>query len=70
MSKMPMDWHRECLRNYKRSAAELERDLERRAADLANRKRNIAFYEEQIAAAEKRGVDGFDRERLLIKRSA
>jgi hypothetical protein len=70
VSKMSMDWHRECLKNYRHSTKQLENDVERRVADLANRKRNLAFYEEQFAAAEKRGMEGFDRERLLIKRSA
>lgn len=61
-------WHRECLTNATAHVYGLRRDVERRIAELARSESEIAFYAEQIAAAEKQGKSAFDRERFLAKR--
>ena len=67
MSKFPMSWHRECYQNASANAYRLRRDVERLTAELAERERELAFYAEQIAVAEKRGLEAFDPDRLLVK---
>ena len=68
-TKFPMDWHRECLKNSAENVAGLRGDVARKTAELERRERELAFYEEQIAEADRRGLDAFDRDRLLVKRT-
>lgn len=70
MSKMDIEWHEECAANAERSVSTrrttLVRELDRLIADEAD----VRFYREQIAEAKRRGVTGFDRERMMVKRKA
>ena len=68
--KFPMDWHRDCFKNVTAHVAGLRRDVERRANELAKSESELARYAEQIAEAEKRGLDGFDRDKFLTRRKA
>lgn len=70
MSKMSLSWHRSCLKNFVASVEAESKDVERRVAALEKKKRELRFYKEQVEAAEKRGMEAFDRDRLLVKRSA
>ncbi len=67
--KFPMDWHRECFKNVSAHVEGLRRDVARKTAELERSEIELARYAEQIAEAEKRGVDGFDRDRFLVKRT-
>lgn len=63
--KMSLDWHKECHAN---SARTLEGDrvaLARQAERFARSEREHARRAAQIAEAERRGLDGFDADRLL-----
>jgi hypothetical protein len=68
MSKMPMQWHDDCLRNWKGSVEERRLAMERAKADYERCAADCAEYEAQIAQAKARGLDGFDRERFGKKR--
>lgn len=68
MSIHTLDWHKECLQNMTISTDEKRKEVARVVADLERMERNLAFYTEQIAEAEKRGMKAFDCERLLVKR--
>lgn len=69
-NKMPLDWHRQCARatrvalaDYERRLADLQQTVDRLRADADS-------YDSQIVEAERRGVDGFDRERFMRSRQA
>ena len=68
--KFPIDWHQECFKNASAYVAGLRRDVERRRAELLESERKLERYAEQIAEAISRGLDGFDRDRFLVKRRA
>lgn len=68
LSKDPIDWHRECFKNFSASVAQKRKEVEQAAEELARSERELSFYAEQIAAAEERGLAAFDRDRLLINR--
>ena len=70
MSKRPIEWHQDCFRNLCASTQQKRRDAARLTADLELAERELASYAEQIAAAAARGLEGFDRDRFLVKRSA
>ncbi len=70
MSKQPMEWHHECFENISRNVANRREEAARRAADLERDERDLAFYQVQIATANARGLSGFDRDKLLVKRKA
>ena len=71
-NKMPLDWHRDrlkCVRqSLEREREELDRSIKNRQATISRLEGDIRFLEEQVAAAEKVGKDGFDEERFLVKR--
>lgn len=69
MSKQTMEWHHECFENFSRAVMNKREEAARRAADLERAERDLAFYQEQIATANARGLKGFDRDRLLVKRT-
>ena len=63
--KMPIEWHKDCLKNAIEFEAR-ERDTLVRMQDSV-RKTQIrnAHYARQIEEAERRGMGAFDAERLL-----
>lgn len=68
MSKMSIEWHEQCLRNQNTHLTHEEQVLQQQAERVARLRREFFSYEDQIAEAKRRGMDGFDRERLLVKR--
>lgn len=68
MSKQTIKWHEECLKNWeasnKRNAEHLARVLEEFKRDSAK----LQFYRDQIAEAKKRGKDGFNRDRFMVRK--
>lgn len=69
MTKKPLDWHKECLKNQLESLSGKERALAHLQDEVTDLDNNIQFYKEQIAEAEQRGLDDFDRDRFMIPRS-
>jgi len=68
-TKFPIKWHLDCLNNSRQHYSKLRMQalstLERcNDADEEN-----AFYSLQIEEALRRGVDSFDRERFMVKRT-
>lgn len=63
--KMSLEWHRNCLKNWKQNAERAVVAAERAKVDADRMAKEVAFYEKQIEAAEKAGKDGFDPERFM-----
>ena len=65
MSKQSIQWHEQCLRDkldhYGRKRAAANRELE----ECLRAENETAFYARQIDAAKARGMNAFDRDRLL-----
>lgn len=69
MSKFPLEWHKQCLKNLRSGLVDAERRVTL-AVEHADRLRaDVAFREAQIAAAEARGLTEYDPERLLVQRA-
>lgn len=69
-SKFPLDWHRECLSNRRKSLARQQEQLDRLKAEVQKSVVETEFYANQIEEAERRGMTDFDKDRLLIKKPA
>lgn len=68
--KHGLSWHKDCLANLLRGLKDRHAAAARAAAEAKQLEREVDFYEDQIAEAERRGLEAFDRERLLLKRKA
>ena len=68
MSKEKVWWHEECLSNNIAHNARQKKLLTRALQDLERADADLGFYASQIAEAKRRGMDAFDRDRLLKKR--
>ncbi len=68
--KMPLDWHKKCLENSRHNLELSENTLARMQADVCRHRVSVARYAEQIAEAERRGVDAFDSEKFGKKHAA
>ena len=70
--KRPIAWHQECLSNHGRHLTEKRKsvanDIARLQRELADSEQRYRFLERQIEEARKRGMAGFDSERLLVAR--
>lgn len=69
MGKHSIDWHKECLRNMTSTAESYRRDAEAAKARFERVERDCLILQNQIAEAERVGMDGFDEERFGKKRS-
>lgn len=67
-NSMPLGWHEECLRNYRRSVADKESGVTRAQRELERSRDDLAFYERQMTEAKAAGMDAFDRDRYLVPR--
>ena len=67
--KEPLSWHNECHRNWANNVAMKRSDVARAVVDLERQERELSFYETQIATATSRGMESFDRDRFLVKRT-
>jgi len=68
MSKQKIWWHEECLANNIAHNARQKKLLTRALQDLDRSDTHLGFYLSQIEEAKRRGMDAFDRDRLLKKR--
>ncbi|HEV7216858.1 MAG TPA: hypothetical protein VGP33_17260, partial [Chloroflexota bacterium] len=68
-NRRSLAWHRESIINIRYSLDDRERQLARLSADVENMRERLAFYKAQLAEADRRGMDGFDNDKLLVKRS-
>lgn len=68
ITKFPLEWHRECLANHRATISRQQVELERLKAEVQRSVVEAEFYAVQIEEAERRGMDGFDKDRLLIKK--
>lgn len=68
MAKQTVDWHRRCAKNWSGSVEKRRLEYERAKKAFEDSEARLAFYRDQISEAERRGLDGFDRDRLLVKR--
>ena len=66
--KQPMEWHERCLLNQKDYLRRKREETDRLLVVIARNAKATAFYEHQIAEAKRRKMDGFDSDRLLVKR--
>ncbi len=65
---MLLAWHEECLRNARRSLADREASAARLAEEIARLRAEAEHHALQIEEATRRGLQGFDRDRLLKSR--
>lgn len=66
--KRPIQWHRDrlaALRDSRLRYVEEARRAQERVERITN---DVVFLERQITEAEKRGMDAFDEDRLLVPR--
>jgi molecular chaperone GrpE (heat shock protein) len=68
-NRRSLAWHRESIINIRYSLDDRERQLARLSADVENMRERLAFYKAQLAEADRRGMDGFDSDKLLVKRT-
>lgn len=66
--KMPLEWHKQCLVNQMRNLQEKEQHLARMVDDVLRNRKMVEFSTSQVREAERRGLDGYDDERLLKPR--
>jgi hypothetical protein len=68
VSKQPLDWHRECRKNWAATLQEKRSLVARLRAELAQSEKGLLFYTKQIETAGDMGMASFDMERFLVKR--
>lgn len=66
--KFPIAWHKDNLRNFEQSLQQAERELLHFQARVERMRSELAFRKRQIEEAERRGLDRFDPDRILVKR--
>lgn len=69
MSKMTVDWYKDCLRNMKFYLKQNEQKLQKAQDDYERTKESIETLTRQIEYAEKKGLTEFDSDRLLKPRN-
>ena len=65
MSKRDLDWHQQCLGNWRLTIDEKSKQADRLQREVSAAREEIAFYEHQLRDARARGIDAFDRDRFL-----
>jgi len=68
MSKEPICWHEECLRNLRGFVERKREEVKRAEAELERLETQLSQYEYQIETAKREGKDSFDKERFAIRR--
>lgn len=63
--KFPISWHQDCLKNKKAHYARERQYAMTALARCDEGDAECAFYEQQIAEAQRRKMVAFDRDRLL-----
>ena len=67
-NKMPIEWHEENLKIWKAYMEEERAILDIKRERLTKDFNNWLFYQKQLEAAKAKGMDGFDRDRFMVKR--
>jgi len=67
--KRPVEWHEQCLANQKDYLRRKREEVERLLGEIERVFNKAVFYERQISEAKRRKMNGFDSDRLLVKRS-
>jgi len=68
MAASPIAWHKQCLANRKANAVEMSAICDRMIVNCKRESDDIAFYEAQIAEAERLAKVSFDRSKFMVKR--
>ena len=68
--KQSIKWHEECLKNMLASLARDDDEVSRLQSYADRLRDDCNVLEIQIAEAKRRGMDGFDADRLLKRRAA
>ena len=63
--KLPISWHQDCLKNKKAHYARERENAMGALARCDEGDAECAFYERQIAEAQRRKIADFDRDRLM-----
>lgn len=66
--KMPLAWHKQCLVNATLSAQSMRESLKRQIESCERLEEENRFSAQQIAEAERKGMDGFDPDRFMANR--
>ena len=69
MSVYPIEWHETTLATRKASLVRKYAELARLNAEIKRDEDEILFRQEQIDEAKRRGLAGFDNEKLLKKKA-
>lgn len=64
-----ISWHKGCLENMRATLVREVMALNEQRDRVLGLSQRIDFYGSQIAEATKRGMDAFDRDKLLVKRA-
>lgn len=67
MSKMNLDWHKNCLKNTYSHLERLKRQLEELQDVIKRNEQECTFYHVQVHNAEVEKKDGFDSELYMKK---
>jgi len=68
-NKMPISWHQECLKNSRQHTEKKEAELVRLQVEVVKNKIDDIFHQKQIETAIAKGLDGFDRDKFMHKKS-
>ena len=62
--KMSIEWHRDCLTNWKKSLQREEAEMGRLIERVERTRSQLTFYEKQIKDAVDKRKDGFDSDKF------
>jgi len=62
-------WHEDCIANEKNELEKIEREIKRKMGEYNILTNEIEFYQKQVVEAKRRGLDCFDEDRFMKKRS-
>jgi hypothetical protein len=68
MKTNSIEWHEQCLANWRNSVSAEEKRLRLLSESLARQKHQMLILEAQITAAKKEGRSSFDADKFWIKR--
>jgi hypothetical protein len=61
-------WHEDCARNWERTLNHKKEEARHLLEAIKADEEALSFYQEQVKTACKRGKDGFDRTKFLVKK--
>jgi len=68
MSKMSLDWHKECLKNQKSSLEREEERLKNYVDAVERQRRDYIIYKAKVDRAISEGRDGFDSDKFNVEK--